>query len=75
MAVDRDGVEELIPWVDASYIRFCPVHRLAFDADPVQYKDAGRCCPRGGEPLRGFLARFRDTDGIPQPAESDFWDD
>jgi len=65
MAEDRDGVEELIPWVDASYVRYCPMHRLAFDADPVQYKDAGRCCPKGGERLIGIFARWRDDQGVP----------
>ena len=49
MALDQYGVEELITWVDASYLRFCPLHRLPHDADSVQYRDAGRCGPRGGE--------------------------
>ncbi len=75
MALDQYGVEELITWVDASYLRFCPLHRLPHDADSVQYRDAGRCCPRGGERLVGWLARFRDDQGLPVDDGPDVWDD
>lgn len=61
LAVSQDLVPvELVPRLPEAYVRFCPIHRVAFDADPVIYRDAGRCCPAGGEILRGFLDRFRD---------------
>ncbi len=65
MAVDRFGVSELITGVDPDAVRFCPIHRVAFDPDPTIYRDAGRCCPVAGERLVGFLARWREADGSP----------
>jgi DNA-directed RNA polymerase subunit RPC12/RpoP len=64
VAVDRDGVEELIPWVDATYIRFCWRCRLPFTPDARIYRDAGRACPRCGVALRGYLEQFRDDQGL-----------
>ncbi len=75
MATDSTGVEELISWVDPNFVRFCHIHKICFDSDPVAYRDAGRCCPKGGERLVGYLARFRDDQGLPVDDGSDVWDD
>lgn len=65
-----------IEGLDENFIRWCPLHRVAFDADPRIYRGAGRLCPVGGEQLRGFLQRYRDMDGVPVTEELPpaFWD-
>ena len=75
MATDSAGVTEIRADLDPNYVRFCPIHRLAFDPDSTVYRDAGRCCPQGGEVLRGYLARFRDLDGMPEMTLPNFWDE
>ena len=64
---------EIVSGLDADFIRFCPIHRLPHDADPVHYFGGGRLCPAGGEPLRGYLTRFRDQEGNPQLDYPDWW--
>lgn len=75
MAVDGEGIEELVEGEDPGYLRFCPIHRLPHSPDSRIYRGAGRLCPRGGEPLVGYLARFRDDQGLPMdpgPFEDDW---
>jgi hypothetical protein len=75
MPADRYGVEELITGLDSNNVRLCPVHRLVFDADPVHYHGAGRTCPHSGEPLIGFLARWRGQDDSPEDMlPPEFWE-
>jgi hypothetical protein len=63
----------LTSYEDSAYTRFCPIHRLPHDPDPRIYRDAGRACPCGGERLIGYLARFRDEQGLPGDAELVPW--
>ena len=62
--VNASPAEE-IPGLPQDFVRWCPIHRVAFDDDPTIYRGAGRRCPVGGELLMGYLARWRDPDGIP----------
>lgn len=72
MAVDDEGVPELLDWLSPTHLRFCPVHRWVGDPDPRIVKGAGRICPVGGEPLQSIFTRFRSEDGGPMP-EIDPW--
>jgi hypothetical protein len=74
MAVDRFGLTEDIADLDPDAIRFCFTHKLPHDPDPIHYHGAGRTCPAGGEPLVGYLARFREADGTPSLGLPDAWD-
>jgi hypothetical protein len=67
MAVDQNGVEELLDWVDPDFIRYCPMHRVPFVPDDHMHRYAHTRCPVGGESLQSYFARFRDQGGTPVP--------
>ena len=71
MALDQDGVEELLDWVDPNYITHCPRHHIVFQPDNHVYRQAHTHCPVGGERLESYFARFRS----PVPAAPDAWSD
>lgn len=55
----------LTSYEEGTYCRLCSAHRLAFDPDPRIHLGSGKVCPCGGEKLVGWLARFRDEQGLP----------